>query len=342
MNILYIGFSQGFDNADKYYMIPQKLLNGFIRNGHNVYIFNDRDYARSTNIFNSSKLGIGKLNHKILDVCPDFHPDLIVLGHCKHVSNETLLTIRENLSGVKIIYCNVDPLHSEKNIKDIKDRSGVVDGIFITTAGNELKQFSHQKTFVTFMPNPIDSSIETGKAFDFHNAKYDLFFAGNILRHQHDQRHDELLNIQKQLPELNLGFFGAGVGTDTIYGYDFIENLKRSKIGLCLNKTSDYYLYASDRMAQYLGHGLLVFIDRGSQFMDLFNEDEIAFYNDSNELIEKLRYFSSHDSERRKMAEKSWTKAHRLFDCKKVTQYMIERTFDLPISQNYGWPTNVY
>lgn len=336
MDILYIGNAQGFDNASKYYMIPQKLINGFTRNGHNVYVFNDRDYARSCNILNSSKLGIKKLNQKIIEVCDSFKPDLIVLGHCKHIHNETLEEIRKLIPRVKIIYRNVDPLHSAKNVADIMDRSGTVDGIFITTAGEEIRQFQHEKTFVAHMPNPVDSSIETGRAFE-NDGEYDLFFAGSFLRDQHDQRHDILSNLEKNLPEMKLGFFGANLGTKKIFGKEYVEYLKNSKMGLCLNKTSDYYLYASDRLSQYLGHGLLVFIDKGPRFEDLFNEDEMIFYDDEGDLIDKLGYYKANDKERREIAEHGWRKAHKIFNCELVTSFMIEKTFDLEFTNDYVW-----
>ena len=336
MKILYVGNAQGFDNAAKYYLIPQKLINGFTRDGHNVYVFNDRDYARPSNVFHSSKFGIKAVNRKMIEICEGFSPDLIVLGHCKHITNDTLATVRARLPAVKIIYRNVDPLHSPKNVADIRSRVGIVDGIFITTAGKALKQFAHEKTFVAYMPNPTDQSIETGRAFE-KGGDIDLFFAGSFLRDQHDHRNVMLRRLQSELSDMNVAFFGSGLGERKVFGQEYLDTLANSRMSLCLSKTSDYLFYSSDRMAQLLGQGSLVFIDRGPRFDRLFGDDEMVFYDDLDDLIKKIRYFHEHDDERKAIAKKGWEKAHAIYDSMLVASFMVEKTFGLNFSHDYAW-----
>ena len=341
MDILYIGEAQGFRNAGKAYLIPQKLINGFTRNGHNVYVFNDRDYARASNPFGSSRLGHTKLNAKAIEVARAFEPDLIVLGHCKMVLNETLEAIRRYLPDVRIVYRNVDPLHSRDNVADIDNRLSAVDAVFVTTAGEALRRFHNPRSFVAYMPNPIDASIETGRAFT-HDGKYDLFFAGGALRHQQDQRADLLDRLTHELQDLRLGFFGSGAGRAQIFGKAYLRLLAASRMGLNLNKTADYYLYASDRIAQYLGNGLLVCTPASSGFQDVFTADEMVFFEGAEDLIGRLRYYHAHDEARRAAAEKSWRKAHALYDTTRVTRYIVDQAFGRPLSGDYGWPTDRY
>jgi len=341
MKILYVGTAQGFLNADKIYLTPQKLIQGFTRNGHCVYPFNDKEYARYSNIMRSSRWGIKQSNEKLLEVCKQLRPEMIVLGHCKNISNESLAEIRQILPGVKIIYRNVDPLHSKQNVKDIRQRVGHVDGIFITTAGEHLAEFSHPNTFVCHMPNMVDPSVETGRAFE-GDGIHDFFFAGSVLRDQYDQRQDVLALIQEKCADMRLGIYGANQGQEKLFGHRYLDTLAHSKMGLCINKTSDYYLYSSGRMTQYMGQGLLIFHDRGARFEDIFGEDEIAFYETPEELVDKIRYYHTNDDERCKVAKAGWQKAHRIFNNQTVTKYIFERTFDLPLSQDYVWSTDVY
>ena len=37
-----------------------------------------------------------------------------------------------------------------------------------------------------------------------------------------------------------------------------------------------------------------------------------------------------------------WRKAHAVFDCKLVARYMLETIFELPLSHDYRWPTEVH
>ncbi|WP_282606521.1 glycosyltransferase [Pelagibius sp. Alg239-R121] len=340
MNILYVGSCQGFREAGKSYYIPKKLVNGFTRNGHNVYAFNDRDFARFSNIFRSRKWGIRPLNKKLLEVCEEFAPDLIVLGHCEMIWNTTLSAVRETCPGVKIVYRNVDPLIHEQNVKDIQRRVGFVDGIFITTAGEGLKQFSSPDGFVTFMPNPVDRAVDTGRSFD-NACSVDLFFAGGPLG-ESDARRDLMTSLLTKRPELEIAVHGCGINKDYLFGKTYMDRLAQSKMGLCLNRTYDYHWYSSDRLTQYMGNGLVTFLRSGTGFEEFFGNDDLAFYADEAELLRKLDMFMADDGYRVAVAKNGWKKAHEAFSAEKVTQYILDTTFGDGLTLNYCWPTEKY
>lgn len=340
MNILYVGSCQGFREAGKSYYIPKKLVNGFTRNGHNVYAFNDRDFARYSNIFRSRKWGIAPLNRKLLEVCEEFGPELIILGHCEMISNETLQAIRGLCPAVKIVYRNVDPLIHEQNVKDIKRRVGYVDGIFITTAGEGLKQFGSASGFVTFMPNPVDRAVDTVRSFE-NDCDFDLFFAGGPLGAK-DPRRDLMNNLLTNRPDLRISIHGCAINRDYLSGQAYMNRLARSKMGLCLNRTYDYHWYSSDRMTQYMGNGLVTLLRRGTGFEEFFTDEDLAFYDDEAELQRKLDFFVADDGQRRAVARNGWEKVHAAFATEKVTQYILDVTFENPFSFDYYWPTEKY
>ncbi len=340
MNILYVGSCQGFREAGKSYYIPKKLVNGFTRNGHNVYAFNDRDFARYSSIFRSRKWGIRPLNKKLLEVCEEFAPELIVLGHCEMISNQTLESIRSICPGVKIVYRNVDPLIHAQNVKDIKRRVGFVDGIFITTAGESLKQFSSSSGFVTFMPNPVDSAVDTRRSFD-NDCSFDLFFAGGPLGAS-DERRDLMNRLLSTRSDLRISVHGCAINNDYLSGKAYMDRLAESKMGLCLNRTYDYHWYSSDRMTQYMGNGLVTFLRGGTGFEEFFGEEDLAFYANEAELLRKLEMFMADDAHRIAVAKSGWRKAHAAFATEKVTQYILDTTFEKPLSLDYCWPTEKY
>jgi glycosyltransferase involved in cell wall biosynthesis len=342
MNVLYVGNAQGFQNSDRFYLLPQKLINGMIRIGHNVYIYNDRDYSRYSNVFRSSRFGVNAANNKLLNICKNFQPKLVILAHCEMIKNETLYEIRKICSGVKIVYRNVDPLCDASNIKKIKRRAGHVDGIFITTAGDALKQFSHPDSFICHIPNLVDNSVEVSQSFNNDKCDIDLLFAGHIYRDIRDHRLYDIKNLLVELSGVNFRVIGVLDDSPCIFGQDYMNILARSKMGLCYNKTNDYYLYASDRIAQYLGSGLLVFIHKNHGFSDILGNDGVVEYNSIEELIDKVRYYMAHDEERRTIAANGWQRAHEYFDCRIVAQYIIERAFEDKFSQVYQWPTQLY
>ncbi|HKK16121.1 MAG TPA: glycosyltransferase [Gammaproteobacteria bacterium] len=342
MNVLYVGNAMGFQNADRFYLLPQKLVNGMVRIGHNVYIYNDRDYSRYSNPFRTSRFGVGAANRKLLEICRSFQPKLVILAHCEMIQNETLAEVREICQDVRIIYRNVDPLCDASNIKKINNRMGHVDGVFITTAGEALKQFSHPDSFICHIPNLVDSSVEVSQSFSCENCDIDLLFAGHVYRDIRDHRLNDIKKLVAELGDINFRVIGVLDNSPCIFGQDYMDILARSKMGLCYNKTNEYYLYASDRIAQYLGSGLLVFINKNHGFSDILGKDGIVEYDSIEELVGKVRYFREHDRERRTIAANGWQRAHDFFDCRKVAQYMIERAFNQPLSRDYHWPLELY
>jgi len=342
MRILYLGNSQGFSNSAKYYFTPEKLINGFTRLGHHVYAFNDRDFARYSNIFRSQKMGKKALNEKIITVCREYQPDLIMLGHCKNIDNNTLAEIRQIMPDIKISYRNVDPLNSQSNVAEINQRVGHVDSIFITTAGDGLKQFTHPKTKTSFMPNPVDPAVEDVCAFKNPIADIDFLFLGSALRDQDDHRVRTVQYLRDNQGDLNMRMAGMDNANGKVFGRDYYTLLNRCKSGLCMNKTEDYYLYASGRMSQYMASGLLAYIPKGPQFEDIFDDDSFITTSSDEELLDKIKYYTANDTERTKIAETGYTKIRDFFLVDKVCQYMIEVTFDQPLSQAYKWPTVLY
>jgi spore maturation protein CgeB len=121
-----------------------------------------------------------------------------------------------------------------------------------------------------------------------------------------------------------------------------MEKLARVKMGLIINKTEDFYLYASDRMSQYMGNGMMVFASDGPHYTDLFSDNEIVTYDSTEELVDKIKYYAAHDDERRKIAEKGYLRAHQIFNNQLIARYIVETTLGNPHSSLYPFPHQIY
>lgn len=341
MKILFIGNVQGLGNIGKYYMTEQRLINGFTRLEHNVYCFNDRDQSRYSNIFRTQKLGLKAMNKTLISSAKSYEPDLLVLGHCKNVKNETLLEIKNAIPWVKIIYTNVDPLSVEQNVSDINQRVGVADSIFITTAGDLLRQFAYTNTAVRYFPNPVDRAIDTQCAYNNPCANIDLLFLGRALRHQNDHR-AKLANYlkEKDAGHIKIYIGGLGINDNLHYGAEYYRILNNSKMGICLSKVSNHYLYASDRLSHYLAAGIMTFIPAGSNFEEIIGSDSFVSYECHDDLWEKIIHYSDNDASRIKVATSGYRIAHEEFSADRICQYMLDATFERPFSQAQVWPTS--
>ncbi|MDZ7621305.1 MAG: hypothetical protein U5O69_02315 [Candidatus Competibacteraceae bacterium] len=98
-----------------------------------------------------------------------------------------------------------------------------------------------------------------------------MFFAGGDFQHDADTRIEKLKSIQAAFKNLRVGFFRSAVKkASALWGMPILKPLSSSKMGLSFDRVDSYNLYASDRMSQYLGNGLLTFVKSGKGFESLF------------------------------------------------------------------------
>jgi spore maturation protein CgeB len=93
--------------------------------------------------------------------------------------------------------------------------------------------------------------------------------------------------------------------------------------------------YTSDRFAQLIGNGLLVMIDKMTNFSDFFNNDEIVTYSNINDLSKKIEKYSNDNALRQKIAKKGREKYFKFFNSSIVAEFIINKTFN--INKRYFW-----
>ena len=72
-------------------------------------------------------------------------------------------------------------------------------------------------------------------------------------------------------------------------------------MGLNLSRGKPTKYYSSNRIASVMGNGLLTFIDQNVQLKDFFNKNEIVFYQNINDLADKIKFYSRNDKVRIKI-----------------------------------------
>ena len=335
MRILQVGNAQIRRFGKARVSTEYKLLNGFIRNHHHVLHFSDRDMAAFLAPFKLRDLGIGKMNRALVKTATNFRPDMILLGHCDLIKNETLETIRQTLPEVRIAYRNVDPLFVPHNLPAIQERTSSVDNIFITTAGSGLDQFRGRRASIHYMPNPTDASIETYDNSIQDDLPYDLFFCGNS--NEHTERKNTIVHLSEQLQSSALTFKTFGYfGEPNVWGHEYEAVLSKSKMGLNLNRQEDT-LYSSARLAQLMANGILAFIQKDGKMHELIGEDTAVFFDTKEDLLERIKELHKDDATRKAIASKGRSFYRTHFSSDAVAQYIVERTMGLPLSRDYIW-----
>jgi len=95
-------------------------------------------------------------------------------------------------------------------------------------------------------------------------------------------------------------------------------------MGLNLSRGRPTKYYSSNRIASIVGNGLLTFVDRKVQLSDFFNNSEIIFYDNINDLSDKIKFYSVNDKLRKKIAENGKKKYFKLFNETKVSKFIVD------------------
>ena len=316
-----------------------KLYTGLVRAGHNVLAFSDRDVAAFEAPLHIRELGRKKTNQRLLQTAEAFEPDLIVMGHCDLIDNDTFAEIRRRTPDVVIAACNNDPLFVPTNAANIAKRCEVADAMFVSTGVEDLQIFAGKRATLWHMPNPVDPAVETADSSalkaDASQLETDLLFCSKS--QQHTERGQLVTSLREALPD-NFRFHTPGMlKQPTLWGRNYDRKLATSKMGLNLNRQEGYQWYSSARIAQMAGNGLLVFTHAAAHFDDFMPEETLVYFDSVESLIKQVTTFHNDDAMRRHWAARCRKFFHGEINNTLYAQYIVEAAMQKPFSHAYVW-----
>ena len=313
--------------------LGKKFTNGFTRNGHDVLEISDRDFIKNSKSFNLLKDNRVNFQNYLIETCKNYNPDLLFFGHTRNIELSTINELKTLNKNLIISQWNEDPVmpslsYSKQNISNIRLYAGSVDHNFITTDPSVLKKKINLDNFHFFFV-PVDKNIERFDVFKM-NPKKDLFYAMShgvnraiLKKGTEDNRVKFLDKLVKKISKIKYDFYGFA-NKQPIWGNNFNNALINSKMALNLSRGKPTKYYSSNRIASVIGNGLLTFIDNKVQMSDFFNKNEIIFYNDINDLSDKIKFYSANDKLRKKIAENGKKKYFKLFNEINVAKYLVD------------------
>ena len=345
LRILHVtNFNERLDGR-LFFNTGRRLNNGFIRLGHSVLGFSDRDiqkYYKSLRDLKGSKM----LNDKLKKTCYNYKPDLIITGHADLLSRDQLQELKEDNPNTKIAQWFLDPLNKngpdyERNKSRILDKIDLVDGTFVTTSPSALN-FLNKNDNNYFIPNPSDNSFETLDNYK-RSCSVDVFFAlshgvhrGKLKSGKIDDRITFLEKLQNITRDVKFDIYGINK-IQPIWADHYFKTIYNCKMGLNLSRGNAIKYYSSDRITQIVGNGLVCLIDEKTQYNNFFNNDEMVFYRNIDDLSEKIKKISRDEKLRKKIGHNGKKKYMKYFNSNLVSQYIIEKTLGVKSKNFYLW-----
>ena len=345
LRILHItNFNERLDGR-LFFNTGRRINNGFIRLGHSVLGFSDRDIQKYYKSFSDIK-GAKTLNDKLKKTCYNYKPDLIIMGHADLISSQQISELKDDYPNVRVGQWFLDPLNKngpdfERNKERIMDKIEVVDASFLTTSPSALS-FLPKNNNIHYIPNPGDKSFEVLNNYK-KSCNVDVFFAlshgvhrGVLKVGKIDDRVNFVNNLIKKTPDVKFDIYGLNK-VQPIWADHYFKTIANAKMGLNLSRGDAIKYYSSDRITQIIGNGLACLIDEKTEYRDFFNDNEMVFYKNLNDLSEKILKIAQDEKLRKSIAEKGKDKYMKYFNSSLVAEFIIKKTLNITSKNKFFW-----
>ena len=158
---------------------------------------------------------------------------------------------------------------------------------------------------------------------------------GTLKKGKYDQRENFINKLLKKSPNIRFDLYGMNK-KQPVWADNFINSIAQSKIGLNLSQGKAAKYYSSDRFTQLIGNGLLVMVDQKTELKKFFDNDEVIFYQNINDLSDKITKYTNDDKLRKKIARKGTKKYFKYFNSTLVAKFIINKTFEIK-SRKFYW-----
>ena len=335
LKILHIStFDERSDHRLFNISIANKLSKGFIRNNHDVINFSYRNYLSKNFVTKKNNF----INEKIINIANNYRPNLVVLGHNNILENETLSKIKGKYNS-KIVLWYEDALgyrgegpNWKNNLNLIENNCELIDQYYLTTHPDEIKTIINKKK-LKYLPIPVDPNIENLNVYEYKNRYKDLFFAlshgvnfGKLKKGKSDEREIFISQLMNKYPNIKYNILGISNELPK-WNYNFYEELIKCKMALNLSRGKPLKYTSSNRIAALIGNGIFTFIDEQTRFKEFFNEKEVGFYKNLDDLGNKIEFMLSNPKKIDQYGKNGKSKYFKLFNNKRITKDIVDNTF---------------
>lgn len=253
-------------------------------------------------------------NKKVRELVNKNHYDIVWIDKGLTITADTLRYIRQQQPNCKIVSYTADNMALRHNQSQQFLKCFPLYDVHITTKSyiiDDLKQLGAKK--VIFTPQSYATEFHHQwnlSASDRMRLGCDVGFVGTyeleraesmlyLAQHGIKVRVFGSDRLWRKYRDVNKNLIVEKYG---LYSEDYSKSFQAFKISLCFLKKINYDLHTS-RTMEIPACGGFMLAERTAEHQSLFVEDKEAVYFSSNEeLLEKCRYYLSHDTERETIA----------------------------------------
>ena len=319
--------------------LANKISNGLIKEKVKITNFSDRFFYKQNFLLD--------LDSKILNIIKNLNPNLILLGHTNSLKSETLKYIKEQFSNIKIAFWYEDSINKKgpdysKNKNFIEKYKNYVDQYFVTTDKNSIES-SISKSKLNFIPIPASILCENLNLYKTTNHEYDIFYAishgvnrGILKKNKIDERYNFLKLLMNKSNDISYNIFGFN-NIQPVWGDELIKEISKCRFGLNLSRGLPIKYYSSNRIVTLVANGIPTLMDEEIKYGDFFSNNEMIFYKNADDLIDKVNFFKKNERKRIQIGINGKNKYFKIFNNNIVADYILSKTLGTKSSYTYVW-----
>lgn len=317
-------------SGPEFYNYNDAIRRGFLQSGYEARVstwpdiwppyifplkaFRNKKFQNLRNIILRNR--IIKYNNSIKEKADEYNPDILLVLKGDIIRKETIEYI--NNMGIKTVLWCYDSIKKSPHLLDI---CWSYYQIYVFEKG-DIPIFREIGMDVEFLPMGYDPTVYYKK--EQSSTRADVCFVGNI----YPDRANKLETIIKELPELDYEIHGnIGSWYNPIYQYRRLKKWPRlsevinngyvspekvnniyNSTKICINlHNSQSYLGFNPRTAEILGAGGFEIVDNNPVIVQEFEQKEgLVTFEDTTELLDKIRYYLDSDSERKTIQQNGY------------------------------------
>ena len=109
------------------------------------------------------------------------------------------------------------------------------------------------------------------------------------------------------------------------------------KMSLNLSRGKPLKYASSNRIASYMGNGILTFINEKVKYQELFSDKEMVFYKNEIDLIEKINKLKKDTKKINQISKNGRDKYFRIFNNNIISDSIISKVFQTTPKYKYAW-----
>jgi len=316
------------DYTDKFLLSGlRKVAKGYVRLGHDVWMFNYGGAFRQVAPIKSRLLSRrhckGQVDEVLVRQIKAYRPDIVYVSFANFLDVETVANIRAAAPGAFLLSVDGDPWPQyQKNRVAIGSK---VDLVLATNNGAWLDEYRRTGVRCDFMPNPCAPEIDRRYAVD-DEWRANLLFTGKTResdkRYPTDPMRAALVKRLAQRPDAAI--YGC-LGRPRIGGMDYLYAISGARIAVNVNIAHDVPMYHSDRITHYLAGGAFVLAKRVPDSDRLFADGRhLRYFDTIEEFFELADWYLEHDDERARIAQAGMEHVHAELNGTKIAQYTLD------------------